>query len=37
MCQMNNFFCGLHFMVGLTNQAAKVVKIFEKVESGGES
>ena len=33
---MNNFFCGLHYIVGLADQAAKSLKEWEKVHFGAE-
>ena len=35
MATVNDFFCGLHFLVGLADQAEDTLKIFEKVSIVG--
>lgn len=32
----NNFFCGMHFMVAMADQANKTLKEWEKLQFGGE-
>lgn len=34
--KMNNFFCGMHFMIAMTDQADKTLKEWEKLQFDGE-
>lgn len=34
--KMNNFFCGMHFMIAMADQADKTLKEWEKLQFGGE-
>lgn len=36
VAKMNNFFCGMHFMVAMADQADKTLKEWEKVQFGAE-